>query len=149
MKIESVKDELELTDDSVIIRKRGVANTLAAGLNGDRAIPISTITAIQLKLGGWMPGYILFSYAGSKPFNGGLIDATQDPDAFIFNKALNGEIQSFKEKVELAMRASKQPNSSGSASQSLSDELRKLVALKDEGALTQDEFTAAKKRLLV
>jgi len=96
-----------------------------------------------------MPGYILFSYAGSKPFNGGLIDATQDPDAFIFNKALNGEIQSFKEKVELAMRASKQPNSSGSASQSLSDELRKLVALKDEGALTQDEFTAAKKRLLV
>jgi hypothetical protein len=48
-------DERELTDNSVIIRKKGVANTMASGINGDRAIAIRTIIAVQLKLGAIMP----------------------------------------------------------------------------------------------
>src|ERR1035438_1789121 len=70
-------------DDNIIIRRHGVAHAMAAGLTGERMIPISTLTAIQLKLGvWWSPGFILFSYAGSKPFMGDIIEATQDPDAF-------------------------------------------------------------------
>ena len=147
MKICSVKDELELSQDSVIIRRRGVGNALAAGLNGERSIPISTITAIQVKMGGWTPGYILFSYAGSKPFRGGLIEATQDPDAFIFEKRLNNDVALFKEKVEELRRAAIE-GTGRSTEQSLGDELMKLVKLRDAGVLSNAEFEIAKKKLL-
>jgi Short C-terminal domain len=149
IKIVSINNELELADDSIIIRRHGVAHAMAAGLTGERIIPISTITAIQLKLGvWWSPGFILFSYAGSKPFMGGIIEATQDPDAFIFQKELNDEVSAFKVAVEKILRESKQrasstPNSSGT----LTDEIRKLADLKQQGVLSQEEFEAAKKKL--
>ena len=82
-----------------------------------------------------MMGYILFSYAGSKPFMGGIWEATQDPDAFLFGRDLNGEVAEFKAMVEKKMRESKQPapapanNSSGT----LTDELRKHQSSKIRG----------------
>lgn len=147
MKITSVKDELEFLGDAVLIRKKGAGNFLASGLNGERSIPISTITAIQLKLGGWTPGYILFSYAGSKPFGGGLMEATQDPDAFIFQKQYNSDVEEFKRMVESAMRDSKNSKSPVSPA-SLADELRKLATLVEDGFLSDSEFEVAKKKLL-
>ncbi|WP_146009827.1 SHOCT domain-containing protein [Janthinobacterium sp. ROICE36] len=147
MKITSVKDELEFLADAVLIRKKGAGNFLASGLNGERSIPISTITAIQLKLGGWTPGYILFSYAGSKPFGGGLMEATQDPDAFIFQKQYNSEVEEFKKIVEAAMRDSKNSKTLASPT-SLADEIRKLATLVEDGFLSDDEFEVAKRKLL-
>lgn len=149
MKVVSTRlhSELEISGNNVVIRKRGVAHTLASGLNGDRAIAISTITAVQFRKGDWIsPGYILFSYAGSKPFRGGIIEATQDPDAFIFEKALNEQVEQFKNKVGEIMRSPKPI--SPSVSSGLSDELMKLATMKENGILTEAEFEAAKKKLL-
>jgi hypothetical protein len=64
------EDTLKLQGDTITIQKRGWANALASGLNGDRTIQISSLTAVQMKPAGIMAGYILFSYAGSKPFMG-------------------------------------------------------------------------------
>ena len=108
-KIRWRNDELELDNDRVIIRRRGVANALAAGMNGERTIFISTLTSVQMKTAGaFSPGYILFSYAGSKPFMGGVIEATQDPDAFLFDPASNGQVAAFKTKVENIIKQSRQ-----------------------------------------
>lgn len=150
MKIVSINNELELSGENIIIRRHGVAHAMAAGLTGERMIPISTLTAIQLKLGvWWSPGFILFSYAGSKPFMGGIIEATQDPDAFIFKKELNDEVSAFKAKVEEILQDSKQQaRSSPNPSGTLTDEIRKLADLKQQGLLSQEEFDAAKKKLL-
>jgi hypothetical protein len=144
-------DTLELRGDTVTITKRGLANALASGMNGARTIQISSITAVQMKTAGMLtPGYILFSYAGSKPFMGGVWEATQDPDTFLFGKDLTGQVAEFKTLVEKKMRESKQPapapvnNSSGT----LTDELRKLAEFKNQGILSQAEFEAAKKKLL-
>jgi hypothetical protein len=140
-------DELELTETSVIIRKRGIANAMASGINGDRTIAIQSLTAVQLKLGGFMPGYILFAYAGSKPFRGGLMEATQDPDAFVFNKSSNHEIEGFKSELERRMDAARTAKV-GTHQISLADELGKLAKLKADGILSSEEFDAAKRRLL-
>lgn len=149
MKIVSINNELELSGENIIIRRHGVAHAMAAGLTGERMIPISTLTAIQLKLGvWWSPGFILFSYAGSKPFMGGIIEATQDPDAFIFQKELNDEVSAFKAKVEKILRDSKQAAPAHNAPGTLTDELRKLAELKNQWILSQTEFEAAKKKLL-
>ena len=142
------EDELELTAESVLIRKRGWANALASGLNGERVIRISSLTVVQMKPAGLLPGYILFSYAGSKPFMGGIWQATQDPDAFVFNKDLNEQAADFKAKVEQAMRDSKKSASSNNTSGTLTDELRKLAEFKNQGILSEQEFEAAKKKLL-
>jgi hypothetical protein len=45
-------------------------------------------------------GYILFSYAGSETFMGGIWEATQDPDTFLFGKELNAQVADFKARVE-------------------------------------------------
>jgi hypothetical protein len=122
------KDELELDVDKVIIRKRGFANALASGMNGDRTILISSITAIQMLPGGMIrAGYILFSYAGSKPFTGGLFKAASDPDTFLFMKELNEQVANFKAKVEKIISNSKKTASSNNNSGTLTDELRKLA----------------------
>lgn len=142
-------DRLELAGDKVIICRRGVANTLAAGLNGERTIFISTLTSVQMKPGGlFAPGYILFSYAGSKPFVGGIFAATQDPDAFIFGKELNEQVADFKAKVEKIMQTPRQTPLAMSPSVDFADELRKLAELKQQGLLSQEEIDAAKKKLL-
>jgi len=144
-------DSLELRGGTVTIKKRGLANALASGMNGTRSIQISSITAVQMKPAGmFTPGYILFSYAGSKPFMGGVWEATQDPDAFLFNKEQSADIAEFKSKVEEEMRESKQPAPApaNNAPATLTDELRKLAEFKNQGILTQAEFEAAKKKLL-
>lgn len=145
MTIQSKQDTLKLHGDTITIQKRGWANALASGMNGDRTIQISSLTAVQMKPAGIMTGYILFSYAGSKPFMGGIWEATQDPDAFLFGSELNGEVAKFKAKVEQKMRESKRPAISNS---SLADQLRSLAELKQQGVLTADEFEVAKKKLL-
>ena len=151
-KIHSLKDELELAVDKIIIRRRGVLNALTAGINGERTILISSLTAIQMKPGGmFSAGYIVFSYAGSKPYSGGMLAATEDPDAFFFAQNLNEQVASFKSKVEKIMRDSKQTPQTPSPSNSsgtLADELCKLAELKQQGILSQAEFEAAKKKLL-
>jgi Domain of unknown function (DUF4429)/Short C-terminal domain len=146
----SKQDKLELAGDRVIIRRRGLANMLASGLNGERTINISTLTGIQMKPGGlFSPGYILFSYAGSKPFVGGVFAATQDPDAFIFGQELNDEVTEFKAKVEKIMQNSRQTAQAVAEPTNLAEELRKLAELKEQGVLSQDEFDAAKRKLLI
>lgn len=149
--IYSNQDTLEFNGDTVTITKRGLANALASGMNGARTIQISSITAVQMKPAGLLtPGYILFSYAGSKPFMGGIWEATQDPDTFLFRKDLTAQVAEFKSLVEKKMRESKQLAAApaNNVSGSLMDDLRKLVEFKNQGILSQAEFDAAKKKLL-
>jgi hypothetical protein len=141
-------DTLKLEGDCVKIHRRGIANALAAGLNGERTILISSLSSVQMKPAAWLsPGYILFSYAGSKPFMGGLIDATQDPDAFIFGQETNEQIAEFKLKVEEKMREARRPMPTTNSTGALTDEIRKLAEMKQQGLLSQEEFEAAKKKL--
>ena len=145
MRLESKNQEMELSGETVVISKSGVGNALAGGLNGGRSISIRSITSIQLKPAGCTAGYILFSYPGSKPFRGGLIEAAQDPDAFLFDKSLNYDVESFKAKVEKIMQT---PLTVSGSALSLGDELSKLADMLNRGLLTQAEFEAGKKKLL-
>jgi len=148
LKVVSHQDELELTEGAVLIRKKGLANILASGMNGERSIDIRQIAAIDFKRGGtFSPGFIQFSYAGGKPFRGGLIEATQDPDAFVFEKALNDQVQALKTELEERIeRVRSKPE--GASEGSLAKEIAGLVSLRNAGDLTQDEFQKAKDKLL-
>jgi predicted Zn-dependent peptidase len=61
---------------------------------------------------------------------------------------LNDEVSAFKAKVETILRDSKQTASPNKISGTITDELRKLAEFKQQGILSQEEFDAAKRKLL-
>jgi hypothetical protein len=140
-------DELEVTSKAVLIRKTGLANAMASGVNGERTIPLQQITAIGFKRGGMFSlGFIQFSYPGGKQFRGGLIEATQDPDAFVFRRELNDEVEAFKTEAESRMEQARLEGAGSPAT--ISQQLAELVVMRNTGDISIDEFQLAKDRLL-
>jgi hypothetical protein len=148
MKLHWRGNEMELVGDQVIIRKYNLAATFKYGMIGDRAISIASITAIQVRHADILnPGRIILSYPGSKPFTGGFLETRDDPDIFLFGMELNQQVEDFKNAVESIMRSMRRP-APLPVSTTLPDEIRKLAELKEQGLLSEEEFEAAKKKLL-
>ena len=148
MEIHGNNENLELAKDRVIIRRFGPVVEQTTGMNSDRIIYIADITGIQMKPAATMSGYILFSQTDSKPFNGGVVEASHEPDAFIFGQESNEEVASFKWRVEQLIHELKQHPAPNKPKGNLAEELRSLAELKQQGLLTDEEFEAAKKKLL-
>ena len=140
------KDEIELTDTSVIIRRRNISSQMAVGVSGDREIGLANITAVQLRSGGFLPGYLVITYAGSKPFNGGWVEASQDPDAFVFRKSENAAMATFKAKMDEGIRSCRAAGSG--AGGDVAGSLERLARLHQQGILTSEEFEQAKAKVL-
>ena len=131
-------NELELGGDQVIIRKNDLVSSFKYGTNGDHAIAIASITAIQVRHADLLnAGRIVFLYPGS----------TEDPDVFHFGMELNQKVDEFKSTVDSIMRSIRQ-TPLVAASANLPEEIRKLADLKQQGLLSEKEFEAAKKKLL-
>ena len=141
MKLQWRDNELELAGDQVIIRKFDSIKTFKFGATGDRAISIASITAIQMRHADLLnEGRIIFLYPGST-------EAREDPDMFLFGMELNRRVDDFKNTVESIMRSMRQPLPVP-ASATLPDDIRKLAELRQQGLLSEEEFEAAKKKLL-
>lgn len=138
--------DLELTDDSVIIRRRGVLSAMTVGFQGEKKIRIREITAVQLSDAGiFMNGYIHFSFRGGREKIGGIMDAASDENSVIFTKSNAAEIHAFKDAVEARMDAIR---AGGGSSVSAADEIEKFAKLRDNGIISEDEFQAKKAKLL-
>jgi DNA-directed RNA polymerase subunit RPC12/RpoP len=106
--IVSKEDTLKLAGDRLIIRRRNWENTLAGGDNGERILPISSLTMIHLKPAGpFTLGYILFSFTDRKRLMGGIQEPSPDSAGFLFDRELNGSVADLKAKVEKLMREPK------------------------------------------
>jgi hypothetical protein len=121
---------------------------LSKGLKGTKTIPFRSITAIQFKKAGFTSGYLQFTIPGGMESRGGLFEAASDENTFMFgnsgnNNELASEIKNYIEMTNDQLRAPKPV-----ASISLSDEIGKLAALRAQGLLSDEEFHAAKKRLI-
>jgi hypothetical protein len=76
-----------LHDDQLIIRRKGVANILTQGFQGEKSIPLRNITAVQFRsAGAMMAGYIQFTIMGGREFRGGMGEATRDENAVLFER---------------------------------------------------------------
>ncbi|WP_420805077.1 SHOCT domain-containing protein [Lacticaseibacillus nasuensis] len=123
-------------------------NALNQGLKGDKTIPYSSITAVQLKKPGLTNGYIQFSVMGGNESRGGVFSATQDENTVMFagKKTLDDMIE-LQQIVEEKIKEAHQPYGVVKQTSDL-DELKKLKDLLDAGAVTQEEFDAKKKQIL-
>jgi hypothetical protein len=146
MRIESGdrKVSMEIVGDSIVISSRGANVMLFRGMQGQKSIPIRSITSVQVKLGTrFVPGYINLSYPGGKKFQGGLAAAASDPDTLIFHRSTNAAVEKFAAEIN-RLRASLEPASMPSTA----DEIAKLVELHKRGALSDEEFAAAKRKAI-
>lgn len=140
--------QIEITDTSVIIRRKGAGALLSKGFAGDKTIPISAITAIQFRPGSFFSGngFIKFCYGGSNEQRGNLKEAIHDDNAVVFRPKHNEVFESLKDKLEqrIGQEKSQPPRSETSAV----EQLERLARLKDQGHITEEEFQKKKMELL-
>lgn len=147
--MKGVQDLLEVYEDKLLITPKGVLGLMNKGLKGTKTIPFTSITAIQFKKSGFMSGYLQFTLQGGIENRGGIFDATKDENTFMFaGEKGNVEAEKIKGYIEDKTRLLRNPAPQPQNTISLSAELEKLSNLKNQGILTEEEFQAAKKRLI-
>ncbi len=143
---------LNVYETKVEITSTGLLGFLNKGMKGAKTIPFHSITAIQFKEAGTITsGYLQFTMPGGNESRGGLMAAVKDENTLMFTKLNNGneqarEIETYIENQVQDLRAPKPVAAIAQAS--MADELKKLAELKTQGILSDDEFQAAKRRLI-
>lgn len=134
---------VELLTDAIVIRRKGLANFLTQGAQGEKRIPLSAITSVQFKAAGFMAGMIQFSLMGSRDAAPGMLAATKDENAVLFEKRQQPDFERLKAAVEGRMGAKAAAPANG-----IGAELAQMADLVDRGFMTREEFDAGKRRLL-
>lgn len=151
-RLEGVTDILEVFEDKLeMTPKKTGAAFIVRGLKGTKSIPYTSITAIQFRKADPMNGYLQFSLLGAVESGRGVIDAISDENTIFFTDKNNALATKIKNYIEEQMRAAKSPQpqkATKKATKSLPDEIGKLAKLNKEGVLSDEEFAAAKKRLI-
>lgn len=147
---EGLQDWLEVYSDYLTITPKGALGLLNKGLKGTKDIPYASITAVQLREAtSFLNGFIQFSILGGNESRGGLRSAHQDENTVMFARAAeNTKVKKIKEYVDLATRRLREPKPVAKAADGIACELQRLVTLKEQGVLTDEEFQQAKRKLI-
>lgn len=149
MIVEGSNGSVEIVGNTLVIRRKGAANILTQGLQGDKTIPLSSITAVQFRsAGSMMAGMIQFTLIGGREFRGGMLEATKDENAVLFDNTQEPHFRALRDFVRNSISSLQNTPTSAGATPSIVDELTKLADLRDRGVLTDEEFKSAKARTL-
>ena len=86
-----------------IARQNTSSNTLLQGLDGEKSILLSELTAFQLKEPGKTVGYLQLIFPGSMDTKGGVFDAVKDENTITFTKEDKMKMFEVKSLIENAM----------------------------------------------
>jgi hypothetical protein len=151
IRMQGIQDIIEVYEDKITITPKGFLGAINKGFKGTKTIPFISITAIQFKKSGAIfSGYLQFTLSGGIESRGGIFDATKDENTFMFaGEEANINAEKIKIYIEQQIQKLRTPVVQHQPAQaSLSSELEKLADLKNKGVLTDEEFQAAKKRLI-
>lgn len=138
--------QILVDDDYVTISRKGLRAFINQGAKGDKRIPIASITAVQLKPAKLTDGYLQLSILGGVESRKGWADAGTDENTITFGTSKNRDFEAVRNRIErlIAQVAS----SSTHAPDDSVDQLERLAQLKNQGLLTEQEFQAAKAKIL-
>lgn len=140
---------VELLDDLLVIRRKGVLSALNHGSKGEKRIPYRSITSVQFKEPGLTTGYIQFGVTGGSESRGGVFDAVKDENTVLFVKKAAGQFRELRDLVERRSADARRGGSvAASSTVNAAEELTRFADLRDRGVLTEDEFQEEKRRLL-
>jgi hypothetical protein len=144
MRAEGTNGSVELLDGQIVIRRKGLANVLTQGVQGDKTVPLSSITAVQFRpAGAIMAGLIQFTLRGGREFSGGMLEATKDENAVMFDRSQEAAFALLRDRVQDAIVIS-----STDPTETPAEQLTQLAALVDQGFVTREEFEEAKRSIL-
>jgi hypothetical protein len=107
VEVEGINGQIRLTQNRVIISRKGAKAFVTQGLKGDKEIPISRITAIQFKPADNLTnGYLQFSIEGGLESKGGVFAATQDENTVMFSVFQQPVFEEVKRYVDSIMDGS-------------------------------------------
>lgn len=149
------KTYIDVNDLGITIRRKGMLNMMNQGLKGEKSIPFSSISAVQLKKPGITSGYIQFSLLGGNESRGGVTAAVRDENSvMIAGKDEYEDMLELKEFIEQRMlernqhQIKVQPAPSAPLEKSPVEQVKELKELLDMGIITQQEFDTKKNQLL-
>jgi len=145
-----VGDILEVYEDKIVIKRKGVTSFMVHGLKGDKTIYYNNITSVQFKKGNnWINGHIQFSIKGGNESRGGSFAAASDENTIMITAKKNDEAEEVVEYINNKL-AEINNRAFGNVTQAVSpaEELKKFKELLDMEIITQAEFDAKKKQLL-
>ncbi len=150
---ENRNDDVNIFEDRICIKRKGLSNLVVYGLAGTKTIPFASISAIQLqKASTLMSGYIQFVILGENERSVGVFNAVDDENAILFAKKDNDTFDKIKDYIEGKILASKKMQSKAQDNPanrfSAADEILKYKKLLDDKVITQEEFDTKKKQLL-
>lgn len=133
----------------VTITRSGFYGTATVG-KGQKRIPVSSITAVQWNApNALVNGFIQFTVAGGTEVRSKhgrqTKDAMRDENSVIVRKKQAPEFLALRDAVEAAILSASAP---APVSASGADEVARLAELHAAGHLSEEEFTAAKRRAL-
>ena len=146
-------------EDYVEITRSGLMPMFYRGYTGGKKkIPIRSITAVEFKKQGMKQGFIHFSVGGEGNLAKSYDAIVKDENTVTYTPSQTKKAEAIRDAVEelIFKQGQTQTNNtqqiinpaSPVSGVSAADELLKLKSLLDAGALTQEEFDTAKKRLL-
>ena len=136
---------VELLEEKIRIKRKGVSSLFTHGLQGEKDILISRLSSIQLKrCGGLTKGYIQFAFMGGTEAKSGVLQAAADENTVMFNEMQQSAFEAMRKRLDDKM---KNPTSASGVPSYL-DELEKLASLRDKGIVTEEEFDSKKRKLL-
>jgi Short C-terminal domain len=142
--------DLVMTDRGVEIRRSAKSFFAGGGtVRGDKAIPYDSIVAIQFKKPGMATGFIQFSLRGGSEAKRGVREAVRDENTITFQRGSRWE--EARDIIQWRIDDVKEQDrgrGSVAAPRDSVAKLGELATLHDQGVLTDEEFQAAKSRLL-
>ncbi len=146
--LDGVQDLLQVYEDRVEIVPRGLLGLMNKGVRGIKEIPYYSIVAVQFKESGLMSGYLQFTIPGGNENRGGILEAAKDENTFMFvGQENNAKAIEIKQYITSKIKELRTPHAAPVAT-SLSDEIQKLAILKQQGIISEQEFQAAKEKLV-
>jgi len=164
MKAEGVNAYLMLLNDRVRIQKREEKTFLNQDFKPNRDIPLSQISGIRIRKATTLGnGYIQFLLNGAS--ENSITDVRKDENVVLFRGAHEADFEKIKMAIEMRIanagmmssginsiplppRQAAPPPPPPPRAPSYIDELEQLAALRDKGVITEEEFTAKKKKIL-
>ena len=139
------KVRISIDDTAITITRKGFMS-FGSGVRGEKTIPLSHITAVQLKKPGMTHGYLQFSINGSSEAKGTAIELMKDENTIVFAGKHLDYMMELKQLIE-SHNASANPAFQASGS-SAAAQIKEFKAQLDDGIISPEEFDQKKKQLL-
>jgi hypothetical protein len=147
MEVVGVNGQIVVDDNWVTIKRKGAMAMLTQGIKGDKKIPITNIISVQFKnANSLVNGYIQFATASGEGSHG-INQATADENTVMFKKNQMSDFENLRDHIE-GLIANRMNSGGKSSSVDIADELGKLAKLKEQGILSEAEFSKMKAKLL-